>query len=65
MKVFFLGAYSEKGRAGMMDSSYDGQIFSKSMKSIIKNFVGTIPVQVTIYKIVSLQRANNKEKRNV
>lgn len=43
----------------------DGQIFSKSMKSIIKNFGGTIPVLVTIYKIVSLQRANNKEKRNV
>ena len=26
MKVFFLGAYSEKGRAGMMDSSYDARI---------------------------------------
>ena len=26
MKVFFLGAYSEKDRAGMMDSSYDARI---------------------------------------
>ena len=42
----------------------DGQIFSKSMKFIIKNFVGTIPVLVTIYKIVSLQRANNTIRRN-
>ncbi len=26
MKVFFLGAYSEKGRAGMMESSYDARV---------------------------------------
>ena len=26
MKVFFLGAYSEKGRAGMRESSYDARV---------------------------------------
>ena len=26
MKVFFLGAYSDKGREGMMASSYDARV---------------------------------------
>ena len=26
MKVFFLGAYSEKGRAGLLDSSYEARL---------------------------------------
>ena len=26
MKVFFLGAYSDKGREGMMSSSYDARV---------------------------------------
>ena len=30
MKVYFLGAYSEKGRAGMMDSSYDARVSAVS-----------------------------------
>ena len=30
MKVYFLGAYSDRGRAGMMDSSYDARVSAVS-----------------------------------
>ena len=34
MKVFFLGAYSDKGREGMMASSYDTRV--KAVSAMVK-----------------------------
>jgi len=34
MKVFFLGAYSDKGREGMMASSYDARV--KAVSSMVE-----------------------------
>jgi len=36
MKIFFLGAYSDKGREGMMASSYDARVKAVSAKALSK-----------------------------